>query len=227
MTYKILKNFRIGQSSEIYNVEINDILSLEDTNEVHIKNKNQITVLISANGDKLASGRSLAQKALQEGNTHIPVKFIFQMRYPIWKLHITLIKRLRDKKRVKGTNIYHIIPQEIRDLGIERAYRTTENAHQHSAALEHRDNANLFTQLTESIVNNGYDDKYPMDVQLCRSFGVQDTLNQGHHRMGVLIEHNIQRASIRLSAVGYIPNPFRWFLLKAAKAELKNKRNKS
>lgn len=219
---------RIGYSSEIYNVEVQDIAHLENlTSEIKIKIKNAITVLVSDKCDMLVCGRELLDKAIAEGQSHVPVQFVFNMRYPMWKVHITFIKKLRDKKRIKGSGIYHIVPQELRQLGIERAYRGLDNAHQHAAAQEHPDSENLYDQLTKSLLDRGYDDNYPMDLQLCRSLGVQDTLNQGHHRMGAMIENDIRRASIRFSAVGYIPNPFRWVLLKLAKEELKKKRKNS
>lgn len=217
---------RLGKSSEIYHILPEDIISLPDyKNSINIKDS--IVVIISDNGDELVCGRELVENAINDGLMYVPVRFIFKMRYPIWKLHITLIKKLRDRKRIKGSGIYHISPKHIRSLGIERAYRNINNAHKHAASMKHPDYKNLYNNLKVSIIKNGYDDRYPMDIQLCRSLGVQDTLNQGHHRMGILIENNIETASVSFSAVGYIPNPFRLLLLKIAKNMLSKKREES
>ena len=63
----------------------------------------------------------------------------------------------------------------------------------------------LYRQLADSMRRNGYDDRFPLDIMLCRNLGIQDTLNQGHHRMGVAIDCNIQRVSVMFSAAGQAP----------------------
>jgi hypothetical protein len=221
----MLKN--IGISSEIYNIELEDIKSLPYKKiEYTFKDTNTAYILISDDGDKLVYGKDLLNQAEKDNLTHIPVRVLFNLKFPIWKVHFTLIKALRDKFRIKSPNHYHIKPQDIRNLNIERGYRDETNAHLHSDAVYLKAGNELFHKLKRSIIENGYDDKYPMDIQLCRSYGVQDCLNQGHHRMGILIEHNIKRASIMFSAVGYIGHPLKPLLLKLARNSLRNKRNK-
>ena len=63
----------------------------------------------------------------------------------------------------------------------------------------------MYQQLKDSMSTHGYDDRFPLDIMLCRNFGIQDTLNQGHHRMGVAIDCNIQRVSVMFSAAGQAP----------------------
>lgn len=221
--------FSIGYSSEVYNIEAADISKLADfKGKKKIRTKNQITVLIDKDGDKLISGRQTVEDAIKAGKTHVPVRFIFNLQYPIWKLHITFIKKFRYSSIMPSSEIYHIIPQEIRDMGLERAFRNADNAFQIKEAWygTATESDNLFEKLKNNLIENGYDDTYPMDIQLCRSFGVQDTLNQGHHRLSLLVEHQIPRASVRFSAAGYTPQPLNFILQFFAKRILKNKRNK-
>jgi hypothetical protein len=218
MIKQFIQKISTGYSSEIYNVEVDDILNLEDYTDPKVKAKSAISVLITDDGDKLLSGRDIVEQAVKNKQSHVPVQFVFKMKYPAYKLHITLIKKLRDPKTIFGSNIYHINPQDIRDMDIERAFRTLENTNQYIPTVQE------YKKLENSILENGYDDTWPMDIRLCRSFGVQDTLNQGHHRMGILIEHNITRASFKFSAVGYIGIPLlRCILLKVSKQKLKQK----
>tara|TARA_Y100001960_G_scaffold327989_1_gene415691 strand:- start:302 stop:967 length:666 start_codon:yes stop_codon:yes gene_type:complete len=221
----MLKN--IGVSSELYNIELEDIKSLPYKKiDYKFKDNNAVYILISDDGDSIVYGKEFLNKAEKENLTHIPVRVLFNLKFPIWKVHFTLIKALRDKFRIKSPNYYHIKPQDIRELNIERGYRDETNAHLHSDAIYLQAGNQLYLNLKKSIIENGYDDKFPMDVQLCRSYGVQDCLNQGHHRMGILIDNDIKRASIMFSAVGYIGNPLKPLLLKLAKKSLKKKRNK-
>ena len=67
----------------------------------------------------------------------------------------------------------------------------------------------MYEKLKESMLTNGYNDRFPIDIMLCRILGVQDTLNQGHHRMGVAIDCNIHRIAVVFSAVGQAPRPLR------------------
>ena len=49
---------------------------------------------------------------------------------------------------------------------------------------------------------------------LCRSFGAKDSLQQGHHRMGILKELNIGRVAVEFSAAGAAPSFIRRFFEK-------------
>ena len=215
---------RYGRSSEIYNIEIDDILNLPDTptsKKNVIKQKDDIAILIKPEKDTLTFGRELIEKEKKEGKTHIPVRILFKMLYPGWKLHITFIKKLRLKKAFRSSNIYHITPQDIRGLKIERCHRTTSNAYQNNDIGKIRQAADeRYQELTNEIVKNGYNDKHPMDIRLCRNMGVQDNMNQGHHRMGILIENNIQRASVFFSAVGFFKTPLYRLQKKLAQKKL-------
>jgi len=215
---------RYGRSSEVYNIEIDDILCLPDTQEEikkAIKQQDEIAILIRTSQDSLVFGRELIEQAKKDGKTHIPVRILFKMRYPVWKLNITIIKKLRLKKTIKSSNIYHIIPQDIRDLNIERCHRTAANAYQNNDLGKiSQDAYERYLDLSEEIIKHGYNDSHPMDVRLCRNMGVQDTINQGHHRMGILIESKIHRACIYFSAVGFLNTPFYKWQKKLAQNKL-------
>lgn len=215
---------RWGYSSELYSIEISDIVKLPDLDEQQIQQTgfeptNEITICIDDRGDSLVSGREELELLLSKGNTHAQVRVVFKMRYHPLKFYITLIKKFRkNEDMIKSSEIYHMNPFEVRELDIERCFRNADNAYQNNDQKYYesinKDSERLINELTTSLIENGYDDRFPMDIRLCRNFGVQDTLNQGHHRMFILTENNITRASFMFTAMGSIKLPVIAKLLK-------------
>ena len=62
-----------------------------------------------------------------------------------------------------------------------------------------------YEQLKQSMSEKGFDDRFPLDIMLCRNMGVKDTLNQGHHRMSVALECGVERVCVEFCAVGQTP----------------------
>ena len=126
---------------------------------------------------------------------------------------IRTIPRLTRRHRRSGgykifsSNIYHIAPLEIRKLKIERNIRTKENAYVFSNPLFYYDEAERKRQYDElyNSMKRGYDDNFPLDVMLLRMMGIKDTVNQGHHRMGIAIECKLPLVAVRFSAAGAAP----------------------
>lgn len=206
-------------SSEIYHLDPKDLIGLEDSNTHLTANcENDVVLLIGEKDlydktkpiiyDTLLKGRDVIVKAVENNTPFIPVRIAFVSRISRWDFLSPLIRVLRYKYKAYSSNIYHIDPFEIRKLKIERSFRTPENAYQFSNPkyqMPETERIKLYTQLKESMQTKGYDDRFPLDIMLCRNLGIQDTLNQGHHRMGVAIDCNIHRVSVMFSAAGQAP----------------------
>lgn len=209
----------ICYSSEIYHLDPQDLCVLQDSvYGKEAKCDDEIAILIGDKDywdktkpiiyDTLLKGRDAVEKAIAEKTAYVPVRIAFIPKTGKYDFISPLIRVLRYKYKAYSSNIYHINPHEIRDKKIERSFRCEENAYQFSnpkyqMPKEQRDK--LYHQLKESMRTNGYDDRFPIDIMLCRNLGIQDTVNQGHHRMSVAIDCNIQRIAIMFSAAGQAP----------------------
>ena len=206
-------------SSEIYHLDPKDLVVLHDSNtSLNADCQDDVVVLIGERElyndtkpvipDTLLKGRDKVKDAISKNTPFIPVRIAFVSRINRWDFLSPLIRVLRYKHKAYSSNIYHIDPFEIRDLKIERSFRTPENAYQFSNPkyqMSEDERKKLYNRLKESMQKNGYDDNFPLDIMLCRNLGIQDTLNQGHHRMGVAIDCNIHRVSVMFCAAGQAP----------------------
>ena len=209
----------ICYSSETYHLDPQDLFILKDSSlsdEVNISD--EVVLLIGHNPiwidkstdtpDTLLKGRTVLEKAVADKVPYVPVRIAFIPKISRFDFISPLIRVLRYKHKFYSSNIYHIDPFEIRSKKIERIFRSQANAYQFSYPKYKMDEAqrvSMYEKLKESMLINGYNDRYPIDIMLCRILGVQDTLNQGHHRMGVAIDCNIHRIAVVFSAVGRAP----------------------
>ena len=170
-------------SSELYPVSPADIAALADTPadlQQHVKD--EITVLIgdsqSGQTDTLLSGRDAVRRALAENASSVPVRFAFFSKIGRFDF-----------------------------ITVERNIRTKENAYVFSNPLFYYDEAERKRQYDElyNSMKRGYDDNFPLDVMLLRMMGIKDTVNQGHHRMGIAIECKLPLVAVRFSAAGAAP----------------------
>ena len=163
----------------------------------------------SQNGqtDTLLSGRDAVRRALAENASSVPVRFAFFSKIGRFDFITVFVKPLRARYKIFSSNIYHIAPLEIRKLKIERNIRTKENAYVFSNPLFYYDEAERKRQYDElyNSMKRGYDDNFPLDVMLLRMMGIKDTVNQGHHRMGIAIECKLPLVAVRFSAAGAAP----------------------
>jgi len=209
----------ICYSSEVYKLDVDDLLCLPDSAE-YIKNlpDDEVILLIGkrrlwlndipVEQDTLLKGRTAVLVAKEQGQKYIPTRVAFESRIKPYDFISPLIRKLRYKHNLFSSNIYHIRPQEIRRLGLERNIRTAENAYIFSNPKYQMDatqRRQAYEELVESMKEKGFDDTFPLDIMLCRNMGVQDTLNQGHHRMSVAINCGIDRVSVEFCATGQSP----------------------
>ena len=204
----------IGYSSELYFIEPQDILNLSDTpaeQREKIQTTDEITVLLgnaeNDTPDTLVCGRAAAKKAVEERTAHIQVRFVFVSSIAKWNILPIFFKVLRQNFKFKNTNIYHTSLQHLRELHIERGFRNAENAYDISKRwnISPEERVRKYNQLLESLKSRGFDDKYPISVMLCRRCGIKDCVDDGHHRIGICVEHQIERIAISFRAAGTLP----------------------
>ena len=210
---------RICYSSEVYGLAIEDISSLPDS---QIKPsdlpEDDVIMLIGKRRlwlndipvvpDSLLKGREIIEKAIAAGEKYIPVRIAFESRIKSYDIVSPIVRALRYKYTLFSSNIYHMRPQEIRDKKLERNLRTAENAYIFSNPkyqMSEEERHNTYEELKKSMMQNGYDERFPLDIMLCRNMGIQDTINQGHHRMSVAIECGLERVAVEFCAAGQAP----------------------
>jgi len=202
----------LGLSSEIYPLATEDLLTLPDSDKDTFPFSDSIVVLIGdekkGTPDVLLKGRQEIEKAVAENLPYVPVRFAFESRTAKYDILSPLVRSLRYKYKSFSGNIYHIDPMAIRKLKIERNFRTRENAYKFTKKkyrIAKNTRRDMYEELYSSMKQKGFDDRYPIDIMLCRSLGVQDTVDQGHHRMSVAIDCKLSRIAIRFGAAGQAP----------------------
>ena len=207
----------IGYSSEIYDIEPQDLVSLDDTPEdltSAITSDEPVTVLIGnqklGTRDTLVRGRNLVEKALAANQNHIPVRFCFISVIPRWHIIPLFLKKFRYQYKYFNSNIYHLSAGRLRELGLERGRRTAANAYAITNkrwVIPEEERLKKYQALVDSL-KNGFSDDYPISIMLCRTCGAKDSIDNGHHRMGICIEMGIDRICTNFIAAGTAP---RWF----------------
>jgi hypothetical protein len=226
-------NIRIGYSSELYEIDPKDLINLNDLEEdikKQLNHRNEVILFIGNENtnekDKLAFGRKTIEKAINNGEKYIKIRVAYKIRTPRFDFLSTLIKKRRLKYRGYSTNIYHTSPFIIREMSIERNIRTSENAYDISNPkwyLPPQERKKKYNKLYNSMKKNGFNDKFPLEIMLNRSFGVQDTLQQGHHRMCIAMDLKLEKIAIKFSAVGQNKNILSPLFKILAKRKLKSK----
>lgn len=226
-------NKRYGYSSELYPLDPKDLINLPDTKEQLPKSfldkiNGEVVILIGdhrvASKDTLIQGREIAERAIKDSKDFIPVRIAFEIHTPRFDFFSTLMKRRREKYRGYCSEVYHISPKAIRDMNLERNIRTPENAYDNTKKkwyLAPEEREQKFKKLCKEIEEKGYSDKYPIEIMLRRSFGVLDTLQQGHHRMAICIELGIEKIAVRFGAAGQTKGIFAKLLMPLARGKMR------
>ena len=198
----------LGRSSELYYIDPRDILPLPDAAGLSTASvSDEIAVLIAAGEeDKLLSGKILAEQAVAAGQEYIPVRFWFKPRIPLWNLPAIFIKPLRQKYKFTNSRNYHASLPHLRELKIERGTRNAENAYKISKRwhISEEERHNRYNRLVESL-KKGFDDNSPIRVMLCRRLGIKDSIDDGHHRIGICVVQCINRITLCFRADGAMP----------------------
>jgi len=225
----------LAYSSETYEIETKDVANLPDGKD-NISVSDEIVIKIGNNHnykdrtkskDLLLRGRKVVQRALQKKQKYVKVRIAFQPGNAKFDFISPLIRVLRYKIRTYGSNTYHLSPKFIRKAKLERNIRTAENAYDFSNPLYHLDEQarkKAYKKLYNSMQKRGFDDKFPLDIMLCRNMGVKDTLNQGHHRMSVALDLGLKKVGVVFSSAGAAPRLLKPLFLLIAKINMFFKR---
>lgn len=194
----------LGWSSHVYPLEAADLVALPDYAEAPIPDaalpQDAVILFIRPDGpDALLRGREVL--AAQDPHAAVPTRIVFRPSVAKWNLLTTLFRVLRNKYRFEGTGIYHVSAQAIRGLKVERAIRTLDNPQ----LREGKDRAASMQRLATSLRTRGYDEKKPINVQICRIGGRKDSLRQGHHRISACLACGVDRITVHFSAAGAWP----------------------
>lgn len=194
----------LGWSSKIYPLEAADLVTLPDYVGEPIPEaalpKDAVILFIRPDGpDALLRGREVL--AAQDLRVAVPTRIVFKPSIAKWNLLATLFRVLRNKYRFVGTGVYHVSVQAIRNLKIERAIRTLDNPQPRAG----KDRMASMRRLAMSLRTRGYDEKKPINVQICRTGGKTDSLRQGHHRISACIACGVDRITVHFSAAGAWP----------------------
>lgn len=217
-------------SSETYKIDVKDIAVLADSDiSAQYEKRKTVVVLMGdidrGTQDTLLCGRELVKRAINDGQKYVDVKIAFVTRIKPYDVITPFIKRYYGKYKFWSSNIYHMDPLEIRRLKIERSFRDKNSAYTFSNPL-YRFSESERKARYENLYNsmkNGYDDTYPIDIMLLRMLGIKDTVNNGHHRMGIAVECGLPQIAVRFSAAGSAPFPLRPLLRVIARISMRLK----
>lgn len=208
---------RLGWSSRLYPLDAGDFASVPDYSGPAIPASDlpdDPVVLFIRPGepDALVRGREAISAA---GGGTVDVRIVFLPSISKWNILYTLVRALRNRRRYECSGVYHIATDAVRQMGLERAVRTLDAPHERGSV----DRKAKMAKLEKSLRENGYDDARPINVMLCRSHGVEDSLRQGHHRISACVECGIKKMAVHFSAAGALPRCLARFV---AKPRVKN-----
>ena len=202
----------LGYSSELYFIDPRDIMPLADTPASHVAmndcTDDVVVLLENSKPDTLLRGRKVIENAINENTAYIPVRFVFLSSLPRWNILPIFFKKIRQPYKFTGSNIYHTTLAHLRALHIERGFRNAQNAYIMSKRwqISPEERIRRYQELSLSIQEKGFDDTYPLAIMLCRRCGIKDCVDDGHHRIGICAEHNIERIAFKINAAGALPH---------------------
>lgn len=215
-----------GYSSEIYEISPQDLISLKDcesTFAAKIKTNEDVVILLGnrnlGQDDTLVRGREIVRRAIEKNEPYIPVRIVFTSVIPAWNLLPLFIKKFRYQYKYFNNRIYHLSARRLREQGLERCRRTSNNAYAITNkrwAISEQERQKKYQKLVNSL-QNGFSDEYPISIMLCRSMGAKDSIDNGHHRMGICLEYGIDHICTNFIAAGAAPRWFQKICLKFSK----------
>lgn len=202
-------------SSEIYELSADDVSVLPDAGGDAFSDDGIVILLgrnprreDSGNKDVLLCGRALLDRAVKNGSAFVPVRLAFVPANSRFDFLSPFIRNLRNRIRFYGSNVYHVRPQDIRALKIERTFKTRENAYSFTKSSRRMTRAERdaeYDRIAGSIKENGFRDSDPIDIMLCRLTGSKDCVDNGHHRMGIALDLGLDKIPVRFCAAAAAP----------------------
>lgn len=194
-----MPNHLLSFASETYLIAVKDLTELENS-PTYQPDKNEVIILVgnteSNQDDTLFAGRHL----LQTSAKYLEVKIAYPDRPKFFNFFINLIKPLKRRYYSTGSRYYHTPLDTLLSKQIHRGIRTAANAYKWTNkrwALPEEERVKRYQELYQSLKTHGYDDNSPLLILLNRNLGVKDQLLQGHHRIGICKELNINDVTVK------------------------------
>lgn len=184
-------------SSHLYPFYVSDCLQLADA-PINIPSKGEVAILLGnrerGTADTLLSGRTALQ--CMASNERVNVRIYFPVEVNLHAF-LSLLKYFRKRNKTFGTGIYHVNPSFLRESSLERCQRTEANAYQLNHLKVEIDTPLAAYQRLSEQLKDGFDDRYPLTVMLHRVKRHIDSLDDGHHRLGLCIKHQLPHVGIQ------------------------------
>ena len=144
-------------------------------------------------------------------NERLRTRFAFQTEGFLFNFFGSFIKKIRSRRQNFSSHTYRILLSDITDNALERNIKTPDTAYNWTSRrwkLPEQERLARYKELEQSFIEHGYNFEHPMHIMLCRSMGVKDKLNQGHHRMMFCKLHSIHEVSTQFISSAYMPPVF-------------------
>ncbi len=189
--------FTIVPSSHLYPFYATDCLQLEEA-PIKFSKKGEISVLLGNRKrgvkDTLLCGREQLLEMSRSEIVNVRIYFPVDVNLSAF---LSLFKYFRKRNKRFGTEVYHVNPNFLREARLERCVRTAENAYSlHRLKVDVDSPLVAYQRLSEQL-KDGFDDRYPLTVMLHRVKRHIDSLDDGHHRLGLCIQHNLPHVGIK------------------------------
>ena len=189
--------FTLVASSHLYPFYVSDCLPLSDAS-VQFKPSDDVAILLGDRERGIADALLCGREQLQRMNPadRVDVRIYFPVAVS-FSAFLSLLKYFRKRNKAFGTGIYHVPPSFLRESKLERCRRTEENAYRlHHLKVDVDSPLSAYQRLSEQL-KGGFDDRYPLTVMLHRVKRRIDSLDDGHHRLGLCIKHQLPHVGIK------------------------------
>ena len=189
--------FTLVPSSHHYPFYVSDCLSLSDAS-VQFTPTDDVAILLGncerGVADTLLCGREQLQRMNPADRVYVRVYFPVAVNVSAF---LSLVKYFRKRNKIFGTGVYHVPPSFLRESKLERCQRIEENAYRlHHLKVDVDNPLSAYRRLSEQL-KGGFDDHYPLTVMLHRVKRHIDSLDDGHHRLGLCIKHQLPHVGIK------------------------------
>lgn len=147
----------------------------------------------------------------------VRTRFAFQTEGFLFNFFGSFIKKIRSRRQNFSSQSYRILLTDITENALERNIKTPETAYNWTSRrwkLDEDKRQERYSKLENSFKDSGYDFNFPMHIMLCRSMGVKDKLNQGHHRIMFCKIYGITEVSTKFISSACMPPVFQPFFKK-------------
>lgn len=195
-----MKKDYLAYSSKRYLLNVDDVAALKKSPQYR-DNSSRVVILLANSEtpeDTLLAGAEILEKCQHDKQDYVKVRIAYYTFNPIIGFLLHLIKPIKRKTVVIGSHIYRTKLSWLLKKKLARGIRNRENAYalkNKKWYIPEQERQKRFDELYNSL-KKGYNMSYPMFVGLNRHWGYKDQLLQGHHRLGICKELNIEDVSI-------------------------------